>query len=102
LRIKRLAMIVSSNIELKDLEEPLFFGVRQDNKEKIIFEVKVCKTHCSFGVDTDLFLQEKGCIMAIMREPKTLKLAKCLMCEGALEKSNMGNICNVCKDKFRK
>ncbi|GEM_PF-4479319 len=54
-----------------------------------------------FGVRQDLSYK-KGIDMAIMREPKMLKVAKCLMCEGALEKSNMGNICNICKDKFRK
>ncbi len=27
---------------------------------------------------------------------------KCIMCEGALEKSNVGFICNGCKDKMRK
>jgi len=27
---------------------------------------------------------------------------KCIMCEGSLEKSNMGMICNDCRDKMRK
>ena len=27
---------------------------------------------------------------------------RCIMCEGSLEKSNMGNICNTCKDKMKK
>ncbi len=40
--------------------------------------------------------------MAIMKEQKILKAPKCLMCEGQLEKSNLGNICNICKDKFRR
>ncbi len=40
--------------------------------------------------------------MALVHEPRILRPQKCLMCEGALEKSNMGNICNTCKDKFRK
>lgn len=39
--------------------------------------------------------------MAILKDAK-LRAAKCLMCDGALEKSNIGNICNICKDKLRK
>lgn len=27
---------------------------------------------------------------------------RCIMCEGTLEKSNFGMICNECKDKMRK
>jgi Zn finger protein HypA/HybF involved in hydrogenase expression len=27
---------------------------------------------------------------------------KCLMCEGDIERSNVGNICNSCKDKLNK
>lgn len=27
---------------------------------------------------------------------------KCIMCDGAIEKSNFGMICNDCKDKMRK
>lgn len=40
--------------------------------------------------------------MAIMKEVKILKSPHCLMCDGVLEKSNLGNICNMCKDKLRK
>ncbi len=38
--------------------------------------------------------------MAVPRE-KAFS-GKCIICEGALEKSNAGSICNVCKDKMRK
>jgi hypothetical protein len=27
---------------------------------------------------------------------------KCMMCDGGMEKANVGNICNTCKDKMRK
>jgi hypothetical protein len=40
--------------------------------------------------------------MVIIKDLKILKAPKCLMCDGTLEKSNMGNICNICKDKLRK
>ena len=37
--------------------------------------------------------------MAVLKEKSS---GKCIICEGALEKSNAGSICNVCKDKMRK
>jgi len=27
---------------------------------------------------------------------------RCIMCEGSMEKSNFGMICNTCRDKMRK
>ncbi|MEM7819619.1 MAG: hypothetical protein QXD48_02210 [Candidatus Aenigmatarchaeota archaeon] len=27
---------------------------------------------------------------------------RCIMCDGAIEKANLGNICNACRDKMRK
>lgn len=38
--------------------------------------------------------------MAVPREKAASR--RCIICEGALEKSNAGNICNPCKDKIRK
>jgi len=38
----------------------------------------------------------------MLKDAKSLKSPKCLMCDGVLEKSNLGNICNICKDKLRK
>ncbi|MDI6721294.1 MAG: hypothetical protein QMD85_02805 [Candidatus Aenigmarchaeota archaeon] len=38
--------------------------------------------------------------MAVLREKIVQR--SCLMCEGSIEKSNAGNICNECKDKMIK
>jgi len=38
--------------------------------------------------------------MTVFKEKVTTR--KCIICEGLLEKSNAGSICNVCKDKMRK
>jgi len=42
-------------------------------------------------------------IMAFYKDLTERRLKpKCLMCEGDIEKSNTGSICNTCKDKLRK
>ncbi len=38
--------------------------------------------------------------MAVIKEKLTAR--KCIICEGHMEKSNAGSICNVCRDKMRK
>ncbi|KHO48460.1 MAG: hypothetical protein QT00_C0001G0478 [archaeon GW2011_AR5] len=40
--------------------------------------------------------------MAITNISVKSEQRKCIMCEGSLEKSNMGMICNDCRDKMRK
>jgi len=42
------------------------------------------------------------CRMAITNISVKSEQRKCIMCEGSLEKSNMGMICNDCRDKMRK
>ncbi|HLC76645.1 MAG TPA: hypothetical protein VJH04_00405 [archaeon] len=40
--------------------------------------------------------------MAVNYNPTKTAPNKCIMCDGTLEKSNMGMICNACRDKMRK
>jgi hypothetical protein len=42
----------------------------------------------------------KAVIMAVLKEKPGPR--RCIVCEGALERSNIGNVCNQCKDKMRK
>jgi NAD-dependent SIR2 family protein deacetylase len=40
--------------------------------------------------------------MAILNLQGKTGAQRCIMCEGSLEKANVGNVCNACKDKMRK
>lgn len=40
--------------------------------------------------------------MALTNTAVKVSQNKCIMCEGALEKANVGMICNTCRDKMRK
>lgn len=40
--------------------------------------------------------------VAYYKDIKEKLIKRCIMCEGDLEKSNIGSICNTCKDKMRK
>lgn len=42
-------------------------------------------------------------LMALYKDVAEKRLKpKCIMCDGDLERSNFGSICNACKDKLRK
>jgi hypothetical protein len=40
--------------------------------------------------------------MAYFNDVKEKALKRCIMCEGDLEKANIGSICNACRDRMRK
>ncbi len=39
--------------------------------------------------------------MAIVASVRQINKIKCIVCSNALEKANLGNVCNPCKDGFR-
>jgi len=40
-------------------------------------------------------------LMAYLKEKFSI-IKKCVVCDGNMEKSNLGNICNACKDKMKR